>query len=80
MRKGDMLRSLFGWGIVLFFLWFLGLSVMGDTWLYLETGVRIAVSLFMTGLGLSFRYQSMRIRELERQVEELKKRRSQVKN
>ena len=80
MTKGDMLRSLFGWGIVLFFLCFLALSIIGDTWLYLETGVRIVVSLFMTGLGLSFRHQSMRIRELERQVEELKNRRSQVRN
>ena len=77
MTRNAMLRSLFGLGIALFFLWFVVLSIIGDSYFYLETGVRLAVSLFMTGLGVAFQYLSLRIRRLEGQVEELSRRRGQ---
>ena len=80
MTKDAMLRSLFGWGIALFFLWFVFLSVVGDTWFYLETEVRIAVSLFMTGIAVLFRYLCLRIRKLEAQMEDLMRRRGQEAN
>ena len=75
-----MFRSLFGLGIVLFFLCFVGLSAAADGWIYIEPEVRITISLFVTGLGVAFRYLCLRIRRLEKQVEDLLRRRGQKTN
>ncbi len=71
MTKNDMLRSLLGTGILLFFLWFVSLSIIADSWLYLETVVRVSVSVFMTAFGLVIRYLTLRMRKLEQQMEYL---------
>ena len=78
MTGTDMLRALFGSGVLLFFLWFVFLSIMADSWLYLETDLRISVSLFMTAIGLLFRYLTIRLRNLEDQVKYLSYRLEQL--
>ncbi len=80
MTKDAMMRSLFGFGILLFFLWFVFLSIVADSYFYLETWVRVSVGLFMTGIGVLFRYLCLRIRKLEMQVEDLMRRRIQKTN
>lgn len=77
MTKDTMLRSLFGFGILLCFLF---LSIIADCYFYLETWVRVSVSLFVTGIGVSFRYLCLRIHKLETQVEDLMRRRIKEMN
>lgn len=80
MTKDTMLRFLFGFGILLCFLCFLFLSIIADCYFYLETWVRVSVSLFVTGIGVSFRYLCLRIHKLETQVEDLMRRRVKEMN
>lgn len=71
MSRNEMLRALAGIGALLFFLWFIGLSAVSESCFYLETGLRIAISLLMAGIGAAFRYVSLRIRRLEQQMKYL---------
>ena len=73
MKDNTIQNKLILTGIILFFSWMLGLLLLSFTDLEVSVPLHIWLSALMTGAGVLIHWFILRIRALERQVDDLRR-------